>query len=66
MISSKIDDVLDLLLKINQLINVNEVVLDRDTRKRTYTENVSLVANNIIPDYYNDKSKVSLLITGLT
>lgn len=62
-IEIKIDDILDLLLKIKQSINVNEVVLDRDTRKGTYTENVSLVANRIIPDYYNDKSILEKILT---
>lgn len=31
--------------------------------KGTYTENVSLVANRIIPDYYNDKSILEKILT---
>ena len=55
-IEIKMDDFLDLLLKIKSSILVNEMVLDRETRQGTYTANVILTTDRIIPDYYTDKS----------
>ena len=35
---------------------VNEMILDKTTRLGQYTQGVTLTADRIIPDYYNDKS----------
>lgn len=62
-IEIKIDDFLDILLKLKQSVYVNEMVLDQDTRKGLYAENISLTDNRIIPDYYNDKSILEKILT---
>lgn len=55
-IEVKIDDFLDILLKHKNEIMVNEMILDKTTRLGQYTQGVTLTADRIIPDYYNDKS----------
>ena len=62
-IEIKTDDFLDLLLKIKQSVSANEMVLDRNSRKGTYAENISLTADRIIPDYYTDKSILEKILT---
>lgn len=62
-IEVKIDDFLDLLLKIKLSVNANEMILDRETRKGTYVENIILNADRIIPDYYDDKSILEKILT---
>lgn len=62
-IEVKIDDFLDLLLKSKLSIGVNEMVLDRKTRKGIYIQNVILAGDRVIPDYYNDKSILEKILT---
>ena len=62
-IEIKMNDLLDLLLKIKSSVLVNEMVLDRETRQGTYTNNVTLTADRIIPDYYDDKSILEKILT---
>lgn len=59
----KIDDFLDLLLKIKSSVLVNEMFLDQENRQGTYTTNKILTADRIIPDYYNDKSILEKILT---
>lgn len=35
---------------------VNEMILDKATRLGKYAQGITLTADRIIPDYYNDKS----------
>ena len=62
-IEIKLDDFLDLLLKIKSSVLVNEMILDRETRQGTYTTNKILTADRIIPDYYNDQSILEKILT---
>lgn len=62
-IEIKTDDFLDLLLKIKSSIQANEMILDPETRQGTYTPSITLTADRIIPDYYNDKSILEKILT---
>lgn len=62
-IEIKMDDFLNLLLEMKSSVLVNEMVLDRETRHGTYTTNVILTADRIIPDYYKDKSILEKILT---
>ncbi len=55
-IEVNIDDFLKLLTKEVQSVKANEMVLDKNTREGTYFENITLLGNRIVPDYYKDKS----------
>lgn len=55
-IEVKIDDFLDILLKHKNEIIANEMILDKATRLGQYAQGITLTADRIIPDYYNDKS----------
>ena len=52
-----------LLLKEKGEVNANEMVLDRQTRKGVYKENISLKIERIIPDYLTDKSVLEKVLT---
>lgn len=55
-IEIKLEEFLDILLKIKPSAQANEMTLDRQTRNGTYTPNITLTADRIVPDYYKDKS----------
>ena len=55
-IEINIDEFLSLLTGDVDEISANEMVLDRNTREGTYSENISITYKRIIPDYYKDKS----------
>ncbi|MBP3687926.1 MAG: NUDIX domain-containing protein [Alphaproteobacteria bacterium] len=62
-IEVKIDDFLNLLLKIKSAVLANEMILNRETRHGTYVKNITLTADRIIPDYYDDKSIFEKILT---
>jgi len=62
-IEIKIDDFLDLLLKITPSVQINEMVLDKETRQGEYKQNTTLTMDRIIPDYYKDKSILEKILT---
>ncbi len=47
---------MNILLKHKNEIMANEMILDKATRLGQYTQGITLTADRIIPDYYNDKS----------
>ena len=55
-IEIKLDDYLKLLTKDVLQVNANEMILDRETRKGTYHNNITITNKRIVPDYFNDKS----------
>ena len=55
-IEVNIDDFLKLLTRAIDRTSANEVVLDKNTRESTYFENITLLGNRIVPDYFKDKS----------
>ena len=55
-IEVNIDDFLKLLTRAIDRASANEVVLDKNTRESTYFENITLLGNRIVPDYFKDKS----------
>lgn len=61
-IEVNIDDFLKLLTKAVDNISANEMVLDKNTRKGTYFENISILGNRIVPDYYKDKSILEIFL----
>ncbi|MBO5441142.1 MAG: NUDIX domain-containing protein [Alphaproteobacteria bacterium] len=62
-IEVKIDDFLNLLLKIKSAVLADEMILNRETRQGTYVKNITLTADRIIPDYYDDKSIFEKILT---
>ncbi len=58
-----IDDFLSILMKEKSTIPANEMLLDKQTRTGTYSENVLVSAKQIIPDYFNDKSILEKILT---
>lgn len=55
-IEIKLDDYLKLITKDVLQVNANEMILDRETRKGTYHNNITITNKRIVPDYFNDKS----------
>lgn len=55
-IEIKIDDYLKLLTKEVFEIKANEMILDKNTRKGTYIENITITDKRIVKDYFADKS----------
>ena len=55
-IEVKLDDYLKLLSKEVFEIKANEMLLDKNTRKGTYTENITITDKRIVKDYFTDKS----------
>ena len=47
---------MNILLKHKNEIMANEMILDKATRLGPYAQRITLTADRIIPDYYNDKS----------
>ena len=62
-IEVKIDDFLALLSRMKKAITANEMLLDKITRRGEYNENISLSAERIIPDYFNDKSILEKILS---
>ena len=58
-----IDDFLSILMKEKNTITANEMLLDKQTRVGTYSENVLVSAEQIIPDYFRDKSILEKILT---
>ncbi|MBP3546832.1 MAG: NUDIX domain-containing protein [Alphaproteobacteria bacterium] len=58
-----IDDFLSILMKEKNTITANEMLLDKQTRAGTYSENVLVSAEQIIPDYFRDKSILEKILT---
>ena len=58
-----IDDFLAILVKEKSTITANEMLLDKQTREGTYSENISILSEQIIPDYFNDKSILEKILT---
>ena len=58
-----IDDFLAILVKEKSTITANEMLLDKQTRTGIYSENVLVTAEQIIPDYFNDKSILEKILT---
>lgn len=55
-IEIRMDDFLDMLLKTKSSVLVNEMILDKETRQGSYTADITLTEDRIVPDYYTDKS----------
>ena len=62
-IEVNIDDFLALLLKEKNNVKANEITLDKETRKGVYKEGITLKSEQIIPDYFNDKSILEKILT---
>ncbi len=58
-----IDDFLSILMKEKSTITANEMLLDKQTGTGIYSENVLVTAEQIIPDYFNDKSILEKILT---
>jgi len=58
-----IDDFLELLLNERDEIQANEITLDKKTRVGVYKENITLKIEQIIPDYFKDKSVLEKCLT---
>ena len=50
-------------MKEKSTVTANEMLLDRQTRTEIYSENVLVTAEQIIPDYFNDKSILEKILT---
>jgi ADP-ribose pyrophosphatase YjhB (NUDIX family) len=59
-IEINIDDFLDILLKNKSEIKANEMLLNENN---TVIQNITISAERIIPDYYNDKSILEKILT---
>lgn len=62
-IEVSLDDFLALLLNEKDEVKANEMVLDKQTRKGEYKEDITLKSEQIIPDYFNDKSILEKILT---
>ncbi len=62
-IEVNIDDFLALLLNEKNEVKANEMILDKQTRKGDYKEGITLKSEQIIPDYFNDKSILEKILT---
>lgn len=62
-IEININDFLDLLLKTKTSVQINEMVLDKQSRQGVYTPNVILTADRLVPDYCNDKSILEKILS---
>ena len=58
-----IDDFLSILMKEKSTVTANEMLLDKQTRAGIYSENVLVSAEQVIPDYFNDKSILEKILT---
>ena len=62
-IEVKINDFLALLNGNKSEVSVNEMSLDKISRKGSYQKNIYLNANRVIPDYFSDKSILEKILS---